>query len=299
MELTFGQSGSLLIVSQSSQVIEKILARQAGGLLAGLDEQPDFQRDFAARFQGAPFSPGSIAGALLADSAKPPIQTAGQSLLGDAVAGDGAMAALGLTGLTTASIAYRDTPEGLSLQFFIGAPESGRRGLLQVLATEAKDCRAAAVRAGRCGQIQPDSPGPSEKLAAAWKSTLNQLNPTAAQLLNYVLDLAGKSDDEKYDLKSELLAQPGRRHHHLRSGILSDTTLGDLREAPEILLIGSPNPWKLGAAIKTAMGLLVPGGSIKDREFLGRRIYSATLPVSLREAAAAHTILRPAAATSP
>ena len=36
VELTFGQSGSLLIVSQSSQVIEKILARQAGGLLAGI-----------------------------------------------------------------------------------------------------------------------------------------------------------------------------------------------------------------------------------------------------------------------
>ena len=57
-------------------------------------------------------------------------------------------------------------------------------------------------------------------------------------------------------------------------------TLGDLREAPEILLIGSPNPWKLGTAIKAALGLFVPAGGIKDREFLGRRIYSATLPIS-------------------
>jgi hypothetical protein len=35
-------------------------------------------------------------------------------------------------------------------------------------------------------------------------------------------------------------------------------------------------------AIKAAAGLLVPAGGIKDREFLGRRIYSASLPVTLQ-----------------
>ena len=39
---------------------------------------------------------------------------------------------------------------------------------------------------------------------------------------------------------------------------------------------------KLGAAIKAAVGLFVPPSGIKDREFLGRRIYSATLPISLQ-----------------
>ncbi len=215
----------------------------------------------------------------MAGSEKPPIQTAGQSLLGDAVAADGAMAALGLTGLTTASIACRDTPEGLNLQLFIGAPESSRRGLLQVLAVEPRDAGpppfvpADAVKFSR---IRLDLPKSWRSLEA----TLNQLNPTYAKSLDYVLGLAGKSDDEKYDLKSELLAWLGDDIMTYQRNPV-DTTLDDLQNAPEILLIGSPNPWKLGVAIKTAMGLLVPGGSIKDREFLGRRIYTATLPVSL------------------
>jgi hypothetical protein len=280
VELTFGQSGSLLIVAQSSQVIEKILARQAGGLLAGLDEQPAFQHDFAARLRGAPFFAWLNAGAFLADWAQPQAPPAGASLLDGAMAGDGAMATLGLTGLTTASLAYHDSPDGLNLQLFVGAPEPSRRGLLRVLTTEAKDSGpppfvpADAVKFSRMRLDIPKS----------WRlleSTLNQINPTAAQVLNYALDLAGKAQDEKYDLRAELL-------DNLGDDIITyernpaNATLGDLREAPEICLIGSPSPLKLAAAIKVAAGLFAPAGNIKEREFLGRKIYSATLPVSVQ-----------------
>ncbi len=278
IELTVGQSGSLLIVSESSQVIEKILARQVGGLLAGLDEEPSFQSDFAARLQGAPFFIWFNPKPFLADLAKP--QTAepgsGQSPLSDTAAGDGALATLGLTGLTSASIVYRDSPDGLSLQFFVGAPESGRRGLLKVFATEAKDCApppfvpADAVKFSR---IRLDIP----KSWRLLESTLNQINPSAAQLFNYFLDLAGKAKDEKYDLRSELFGNLGDDIiNYGRNPV--NTTLGDLREAPEIYLIGSPSPVQLAAAIKVAMGLLTSADKIKDREFLGRTIYSATLP---------------------
>jgi hypothetical protein len=280
VELTFGQSGSLLIVSQSSQVIEKILARQAGGLLAGLDEQPDFQKDFAARFQGAPFFAWFNAGAVLAEAAKPQAALGGQSPLADTEAGEGALDTLGLTGLTTASVACRDTPEGLNLQFFVGAPESSRSGLLAILATEARDSGpppfvpADAVKFSRMRLDLPKS----------WRllqSILNDVNPAAAQMLNSVLDLAGKADDEKYDLKTELPASLGDDLITYQRNPVN-MTLGDLRQAPEIFLIGSPNPWRLGMAIKAAVGLLVPAGGIKDREFLGRRIYSASLPVTLQ-----------------
>jgi hypothetical protein len=167
----------------------------------------------------------------------------------------------------------------LHLQFFVGAPESSRRGLLQMLATEDKDSGpppfvpADAVKFSR---LRVDLP----KSWRVFESTLKQVNPTAATTLNYVLGLAGKAEDEKYDLKSELLASLGDDViTYGRNPV--NTTIGELREAPEILLIGSPNPWKLGTAFKEAASLLVPAGGIKDREFLGRRIYSATLPVSL------------------
>jgi hypothetical protein len=278
VELTFGQSGSLLIVSQSSQVIEKILARQAGGLLAGLDEQPSFQHDFAARFQGAPFFYWLDVKAVLADLAKSQEPSAGPSLLTGAMAGDGPMSTLGLTGLTTASIVYRDSSEGLSLQFFVGAPESSRSGLVKALTTEAKDSGPPAfvpANAVKFSRMRLD-------IQKSWhllESTLNQLNPTVAQVFNYFLDQAGKAQDEKYDLRAELLANLGDDIISYARNSVSPS-LGDLREAPEIWLLGSPNPWKLGTAIKTALGLLVPAGNIKDREFLGRRIYSVSLPVS-------------------
>ena len=279
VELSIGQSGSLLIVSQSSQVIEKILARQAGGLLAGLDEQPAFQNDFAARLQGAPFYAWFNARAFLADWAMPPAPAPDQPPLPGAAAGDGALATLGLTGLTSASIAYHDTPDGLNLQFFVGAPESSRRGLLRALTTEAKDSGpppfvpADAVKFSR---VRLDIPRSWRLLEA----TLNQVNPSLTQFLNYALDLAGKAQDEKYDLRAELLANLGDDIiSYARNPV--NTTLGDLRDAPEIWLLGSPNPWKLASAIKVAAGLLVPPTSIKDREFLGRRIYSASLPGNL------------------
>jgi hypothetical protein len=279
--LTFGQSGSLLIISQSSQLIEKILARQAGGLLAGLDEQPAFQNDFAARLQGAPFFAWFNARAVLADLAKPqaPPAASGQSPPGDAAAGDGALATLGFAGLTSASVAYRDTPDGLNLQLFVGAPESGRRGLLQVLTTEAKDSGpppfvpADAVKFSR---VRLDLP----KSWRLLESTLNKIYPSVTQTFNYFLEMAGKAKDEKYDLRAELLGNLGDDIINYERNPVN-TTLGDLREAPEIYLVGSPSPFKLASAVKVALGLLTTADKITDREFLGRRIYSAALPPTL------------------
>jgi len=282
IELTFGQSGSLILVSQSRQVIEKILAREAGGLLPGLDEEPSFQNDFAARLQGAPFFVWFNPKILLAELTKPqaPAAGSGQSVLSETVAGDGVLATLGLTGLTSASIAYRDNPDGLSLQIFVGAPESGRRGLLKVFAIEAKDCAPPPFvpsNAVKFSRIRLDIP----KSWHALESTLNQINPSAAQMFNYFLDLAGKAKDEKYDLRSELLGNLGDDIINYERNPVN-TTLGDLREAPEIYLIGSPSPVKLAAAIKVALGLLTTADKIKDREFLGRTIYSATLPATVQ-----------------
>jgi hypothetical protein len=278
IELTVGQSGSLLFVSESARVIEKILARQDGGLLAGLDEEPSFQADFAARLRGAPFFFWFNPKPFLAELANPRTAEQGseQPPASGATAAAGALATLGLTGLTSASIAYRDTPDGLSLQFFVGAPESGRRGLLQVFATEAKDCApppfvpADAVKFSR---VRLDIPKSWHLL----ESTLNQISPTVTQSINYFLDIAGKAKDEKYDLRSELLGNLGDDIIEYERNPIN-TTLGDLREAPEIYLLGSPSPVKLAAALKVALGLLTTADKIKDREFLGRTIYSASLP---------------------
>ena len=278
-EVTFGQSGSLLVVSSSPPLIEMILARQAGGMVPGLDEEPTFQRDYGARLQGTPLYVWFNAKALLGDFIKMQAQGApGQSLLAGAMNAEGAMSALGFTSLTSASVAYRDTPDGLNLQIYIGAPEADRRGLAKVLETEAKDSAPPAFipsDAVKFSRVRLDIP----KSWRALDSTLSKVSPQFTQFFNYALDVAGKSKDEKYDLRSELLASLGDDIiTYARSP--SGTSIADLREAPEITLIGSPTPTKLASALRVAMSVMVPADKITDREFLGRKIYTAPLPFS-------------------
>jgi hypothetical protein len=279
VELTFGQSGSLLIVSQSREVIEKILARQAGGLIPALEEQPAFQADYAARLQGSPMFGWANLKALVGEWAKQQPGASGNSGADAGPTPDNVLSSLGLSGLTTASVTYRSDADGLSVRIFVGAPESGRRGLLKILATEPKNAGpppfvpAGAVKFSR---VRLDIPG-------NWKvfeTTLNQLNPQYAQLLNYVFGLAGKDKDEKYDLRAELLGSLGDDIISYERSPVS-TTMGDLKQPPGLYLIGSPDPEKLAAALKVALSVAAPGpDGVKDREFLGRKIYTASLPFS-------------------
>ena len=142
VELLAGRSGSLLLVSQSREAVEKILARQEGGLIPPLDNSPAFQNDFAARLRDAPVFVWLNAKSWLGAVGAPLVRPPGESGLAASVAAlatDGAMGALGFNGLTTASAAVHSTPRGLDIQFFVGVPESARRGLLNILATEARD----------------------------------------------------------------------------------------------------------------------------------------------------------------
>src|SRR5207247_4543371 len=53
IELTVGQSDSLLILGTVPGEIEKILIRQSGGLVPALAEQADFEANSAAMFRSA------------------------------------------------------------------------------------------------------------------------------------------------------------------------------------------------------------------------------------------------------
>lgn len=275
IEITFGQTDSLLLVSDSVEAIEKVLSRQAGGLLPALEENPAFQADFAPRLRNAPFYAWI--------NVKDAIDTLTKSSAdGAATASDTPLASLGVTGLTSASFSYRSTPEGLVAQFFVGAPEAKRRGLLKAFTIDSKDAN-------------PPSFIPSD-VAKFWRwrvniphswsqieTMLTEFNPQYASLINFVLQTAGKDKDEKYDLKSELLGNLGDDIIHYEKAPRGNT-LTDLNSAPSIYLIGSPNPEKLAAALKNGLGFM---GVAKDREFLGRQI--CTLTMAAQGAMPAHS----------
>jgi hypothetical protein len=274
VELTFGQSDSLLIVGESTEVIEKVLSRQEGGLVPPLGEQADFQADYAARLRNSPIYAWVNTRALMDVLAKPPTDA------GDGTAAllkfNGLAGALGLQDLTSASVSWQSSPDGLAAEVFVRAPGE-RHGLPKILAPDAKDSSpppfvpADAVKFWRWRVNIPHS-------WALLEATLNDVNPTLVTGLNSILQMAGKDKDANYDLKAELLGNLG-------DDVLSyeesakDHTLAGLKSAPALVLVGSPNAEKLATTVKVGLGVIARGqGGIKDREFLGRTIYTMTSP---------------------
>ncbi len=274
-EITFGQIDSLLIAADSPGVIEKILTLQQGGILAPLAEEPLFQADLATRLRGAPVYCWVNVKALM-----DVMTTAPPGSDDDAAAGVLKLSALlkatGLDSVTSACLSYQESPDGAGAQFFIGAPESKRAGILRVLAPEIKDANpppfvpADAVKFWRW---RVDIPHSWEMLSAM----LNDLNPQFSRVIDFILQNAGKDKDEHYDLKSELLNNLGDDVINYEKAPKS-SSFSDLKSPPSVYLIGSPNPDKLAAALGVALGITGQAtGGVKEREFLGRTIRSVTL----------------------
>jgi hypothetical protein len=271
-QLTLGQSGSLLLVSDSTEAIDKVLSLQAGGLVPPLEESPAFQADYAARLRESPAYVWLNVNALMTLLTKP---TNGAT---DAAAAnpfrlDTILKTTGVANLTSACFSYQKWPDGTGAQFFIAVPENKRPALFKIFAAEAKDSAppsfvpADAVKFSRWRL----------NVARSWRALeamLNDLFP--AQLMaqfNSLFQTAGKDKDEHYDLKAELLDNLGDDIISYQKAPKS-ATLADLRSPPTLYLLGTPHPDKLAAAVKVLLGVFSQGAAIKDREFLGRKIYT-------------------------
>lgn len=270
VELTVGQVDSLLLVSDSPKALEKVLSRQSGGLVPPLMEEPSFASDFAARLHDAPAYGWVNFKAVIENEAKGKGDDE-ESAMSAALRPDSLLGATGLTAISSASLSYHNSPEGLSAQLFVGAPEARRRGLLKALVSEPKDAHpptfipADAAKFWRWRINIPQSWSQIETM-------LNESSPQYASLLNFIMQNAGKDKDEKYDLKTQLLSNLGDDIIHYEKAP-EGNTLAALNSPPAIYLIGSPDPEKLAAALKTGLSFM---GTAKDREFLGRNICTLT-----------------------
>jgi hypothetical protein len=278
LELTVGQSDSLLLISDSIDAIDKVLSRQAGGMVPPLEESPAFQADYGPRLRGSPFYLWLSAKSLVEMITKPPVG-ADDDATASAARMDTFFSATGLASLTSASLSYQSFPEGTFAQFFLAVPEEKRPALLKIIAADAKDSA-------------PPSFVPSDavkfwrwrlNMARSWKALetmLNDLLPAGVMAqLNAVFQMAGKDKDEHYDLKAELLDNLGDDIIGYEKAPKA-TKLADLKSAPALYLLGSPNADKLAAALKVLLAIPFQGAPIKDREFLGRKIYTAAPPAA-------------------
>jgi hypothetical protein len=108
---------------------------------------------------------------------------------------------------------------------------------------------------------------------------VGQIDSQYASLLKTMVDLAGKDKDPKFDLRTQLI-------DNLGDDIISyeklprDKTLENLVSPPSLTLISSRKPEQLASAIGSLISFVPAGNAgakIKEREFLGRKIYTLNL----------------------
>jgi hypothetical protein len=277
LELLVGQSGSLLVVGTSAKDIEKVLSSQSGGGVATLAEQTAFAPSFNSLFRDAHaygwVNTKSIMDVVLKGATK----GGGNDQEGPPMAPrmDKLLAASGLTGLQTIAFNLRDSGDGCVISFNLNVPEAQRRGLFKLLSFEAKDAAPppfVPIDVVKFSRLRLD-------LQKAWTTLENavvEAIPQAAGFIKLIVDNAGKDKDPDFDLRKNLIANLGddviscqkapRKH-----------TLAELNSPPSLYLVGSSKAEQVASAVK-ALGAVLPQPKVKEREFLGRTVYTLGLP---------------------
>lgn len=273
--LTFGQSESLLLVGSEAKDFEKILSRQAGGAVPALSEEPAFENKHAALVRDA------VSFAWL--NLEPLVEDFSRSIASHEAGARAPMDmpkvidALGLRALKTASFHLNAPTEGTTLNFFVTVPEAARKGIFKMLAFESKEAGplpfvpADAVKFTRWRLD-------GQKAWDALETMLGEVSPQMKGAVKLLTETAGKDKDPQFDFRKNFIGNFGDDFiSYQRKPRSADAA--DLAAPPTVTLIGSANADQLAVALKAISSLLPlePGG-LKEREFLGKKIYSLGLP---------------------
>jgi hypothetical protein len=281
-QLVIGRVDSLLIAGNEIAAVERIVAKLTGGSAPALADVEQFQSCQPVFFREAHAFGWANAKLLVDALAKVAAEREKVSEEAPdpfaAIKPEKILSAAGLTGLRNAAFAYQDSAEGPLVQFHLGVPESERKGLLKILAGEAKETTpppfvpADAVKFSRWRMD-------GQKTWASLTATLNDISPAIMGTVDFIIgtaEAAGKQKDENFDLRRQLI-------NNLGDDIISyqkkprGTEPADLRQPPALTLIGSKAPEDMAAALKVMFGALSrTGKGPEEREFLGRKIYTVT-----------------------
>ncbi|HZV33660.1 MAG TPA: hypothetical protein VFB72_03720, partial [Verrucomicrobiae bacterium] len=279
-DIYIGQAGSLLIACDSPKVIEKVLARLSGGSVNVLSDFAAFDANHAM-FHDVPVY-GWI-------NIKAFVDVFSQSSEADADAAAGAfgfsadkvLAGLGLNAVKSIAFNCRFSDEGSQLNVTLSVPDGARTGLVKLFAGDAKDCNPPAFVPADAVKFQRwrfDGP-------KAWptiRKTIVDIFPTAGGVLDMALgavEADAKDKDPSFDLNKNLFGNLSGDIVTYEKNPKPGST--DPNSGPSIFLLGSPNPDQLADAMKRLLVVFSPQAATPaDREFLGHKIYTVTLPTA-------------------
>lgn len=277
-EWTIGRSDSLLLISDSPKAIEKLLVLQAGGALPALADVPAYASEAPA------FRQAQLAGWFNIKAIFDRLDQKQATSEGDAEESGASLitlshffGALGFTSVRTLAFDVQQNTGGSLLTLRGQVPESGRKGLFKILALESKESGpppfvpADAVKFSRMRLNLPQ----------AWnnlEAMLAEVSPPAASFLKFIIATAGKDKDPNFDFRESLLARMGDDLITYEKAPRSSSP-ADYDSPPSLVLLGARNADQMAAAFRAVTSILPPQlTKYKEREFLGRTIYSFTLP---------------------
>jgi hypothetical protein len=286
-ELVIGQAESLLVIGNSTKVVEKVVTHLSGGSMPCLGDLAAYDANHQALFRNAP-AYGWINAKAFVDLLIHHVPEKKEDDAADPAGNpnpEKIVAATGFAGLKTIAFNYQNSNEGSLLQLFLGVPEANRQGLFKILAGEVKESSpptfvpADAVKFQRW-RIDV------QKAWATLEKMVGDISPQVLGYLNFALDTANNAAKEKdpgFDVKKSLIGNLGDDLISYQKAARG-ASAADLRSPPSLFLLGSPKPDQLIAALKSILGVFSAGNPATEREFLGRKIYSIqapTLPIPM------------------
>jgi hypothetical protein len=279
-QLYIGQSDSLLIIGNASKPIEKILAAMSGGSVKTLSDVPAFGSSSAMFRDATSFGWANVKAFLDIFLRKSEDDSAPNPFGIDPAK---VVAALGFGGLKTIAFDYHTVAGGAQTDFLLGVPESERTGLFKIIAGEPKDFNPPPFVPTDAVKFQRwRISGP--KTWDAIRQIVADASPANAGTIDIMVnsaEAAAKDKDPDFDFKKSFISNLGDDFINYQKNPRK-ATFEDLSTAPSIFLIGSPNPEKLGTALKLiASSFMQPP---TEREFLGHKIVTFPTPAPPRQA---------------
>lgn len=279
-EIVIGQCQSLLIVGSSVKGVEGVVARLTGASLPALADEAVFEANQNALFRDAPLfawvNTKRIFDVILTMPQEKPNPEAPSPLpsfdMGKIIK------ATGLGGLKTVALTWRNGNEGSGFDFSLGAPESARVGIFKILAADAKDSTPPAFVPADVLKFQRWRMD-GQKALAALEKMAGEISPQAINVWNFLINTgneAGKQGDPGFDIRKNLFGNLG-------DDIISyskaprGSSLPELSSPPSLLLVGSPNAEKMAASLKGLLAIVSPTAEPKEREFIGKKIYTVPM----------------------
>lgn len=276
-ELFIGQYESLLVVGTETAPIEKVLAHVTGGSVPSLGDLATYDQSRLAVFRDSPFyawvNSKILIDALTHQNVKVDPETPDPMAF---LNPSKIVNAVGIGGVKTLAFSVQVQNDGTSMQVFASAPESSRQGILKILPGEAKDSSPPSFVPADAVKFQRWRLD-GQKTWATIQKIASDISPSSASAISLMLGTANemaRQKDPDFDINKAFFGNLGDDVISYQKAPRGNG-LEELSSPPTLYLIASPKADQLASALKYILGIFNPQAQApKDREFLGRKIYS-------------------------